>query len=119
MRTKNWTMKIKYWKLICLTIGIQKKTPRILINRWYHQLRDNCVLLKNPRESASSNGRKIFYDVDLIGKNFNYFINKNYMNLNIERIKQNWIMILVKFKDVMYNSKLFFFFRNRCINQGK
>ena len=31
------------------------------------------------------------------------------MNLNIERTKQNWIMILVKFKDVMYNSKLCFF----------
>ena len=86
-----------------------KKTPHILINEWYHQLRDNCVLLKNPRESASSNGRKIIFDVDLIGKNFNYFTNKNYMNLNIERIKQNWIMILVKFKDVMYNSKLYIF----------
>ena len=31
------------------------------------------------------------------------------MILNIERTKQNWIIILVKFKDVMYNSKLCFF----------
>ena len=31
------------------------------------------------------------------------------MNLNIGRTKQNWIMILVKFKDIMCNSKLCFF----------
>ena len=85
------------------------KSLHILINQWYHRLRDNCVVLKIPRESGSSNERKIFYDVDLIGKNINYNTNKNNMILNIERTKQNWIIILVKFKDVMYNSKLCFF----------
>ena len=64
------------------------KSPHILINKWYHRLRDNCVVLKNPRESGSSNERKIFYDVDSIGKNINYNTNKNYMNLNIERTKK-------------------------------
>ena len=37
------------------------------------------------------------------------FQNKSrYLNLQLESVKQKWVMILVRFKDVMWNSKLCF-----------
>ena len=85
------------------------KSPHILINKWYHRLSDNCIVLSKPREIGSSTNRQIYYDIDVIGKNIKYVKKKNYLNLHIDNMKQKWVMILVKFKDIMYNNRLCFF----------
>ena len=53
--------------------------------------------------------RKIFYDIDFIGENIKYCTMKKYLNLQLENTSQKWILILVKFKEVMFNRKLSFF----------
>ena len=52
------------------------KSPHILINKWYHRLSDNCIVLSKPREINSSKNRQIYYDIDFIGKNVKY-VKKN------------------------------------------
>ena len=56
--------------------------------------------------------RKIYYDIDYVGENVRYCRKKKYLNLQLENIKQKWILILIKFKDIMYNPKLSFFTEN-------
>ena len=86
------------------------KSPHILLNKWYHRLSDNCIVLSKPREIGSSKNRQIYYDIDFVGKNVKYVKKRIYLNLHVENTKQKWIMILVKFKDVMYDNRLCFFF---------
>ena len=91
--------------------GISNRSPHILINKWYHRLCDNCIVLKPPTEIGDNKNRKIFYEIDQIGKNVKLANRSRYMNLQLESVKQKWVMILVRFKDVMWNSKLCFFFQ--------
>ena len=111
-RTKKET---KYWAkedellLTHIPYGSEStKSPHILINKWFHRLKKNCIVLKNPRENDNQRNRKIFYDVDFIGENVKYISSKKYINFQMENIKQKWILILVKFKDIMFNTKLSF-----------
>ena len=43
--------------------------PHILINKWFHGLRHNCKDVKNPKETGKSKERKIFYQINFVGKN--------------------------------------------------
>ena len=61
--------------------------------------------------------RKIFYDIDFIGENIKYCTMKKYLNLQLENTSQKWILILVKFKEVMFNRKLSFFTESFFLNQ--
>ena len=69
----------------------------------------NCIVLKNPSETGRLKDRKIFYEIDSIGENIRYTNRGNDMNLLLEHTKQNWVMILVRHKEVMLNPKLCFF----------
>lgn len=89
--------------------GLSNRSPHILINKWYHRLRDNCIILKSPKEIGDNKFRKIFYEIDEVGKNVKFSKRSKYMNLQLESVRQKWVMILVRFKDVMFNSKLCFF----------
>ena len=53
------------------------KSPHILINKWYHRLSNNCIILSKPRETGPSNKRQIFYDINSIGENIQYSRKKN------------------------------------------
>ena len=58
---------------------------------------------------GEKNNQKIFYKIDEVGKNVKLSSKSRYMNLQLDSIKQKWVMILVRFKDVMWNSKLCFY----------
>ena len=58
---------------------------------------------------GDNKNRKIFYEIDKVGKNVKLANKSRYLNLQLESVKQKWVMILVRFKDVMWNSKLCFF----------
>ena len=112
---KRKKKETKYWakedELLLTHIpygGESTKSPHILINKWFHRLKKNCIVLKNPRENDDRKNRKIFYDIDFIGENIQYVSTKKYINFKMENIKQKWILILVKFKDIMFNTKLSF-----------
>ena len=79
------------------------KSPHILITKWFYRLQKNCIVLKNPSETGRLKDRKIFYEVDSIGENIRY---TNRGNLLLENTKKNWVMILVRYKEVMLNPKL-------------
>ena len=85
------------------------KSPHILITKWFYRLQKNCIVLKNPSETGRLKDRKIFYEVDSIGENIRYTNRGKYMNLLLENTKQNWVMIFVRYKEVMSNPKLYFF----------
>ena len=84
------------------------KLLHILINQWYHRLWRNCKGLKNPHSTGRLKERKRFYEVESIGKNIKFTNKGKYIYLLFENTKQNWIMILVRFKEVMSNPKLCF-----------
>ena len=100
----------KYWvredELLLTHIpysGDSTKSPHILINKWFHRLKKNCIVLKNPRENNDKSNCKVFYDVDFIGENVKYVSTQKFINFQMENTKQKWILNLVKFKDIMFN----------------
>ena len=49
--------------------GDGTKSPHILINKWFHRLKKNCIVLKDPREEGDRKNCKIFYEIDFVGEN--------------------------------------------------
>ena len=45
------------------------KSPHIMVNHWYHRLKNNCILLKFRSENGDKKNRKVFYEIEDIGKN--------------------------------------------------
>ena len=88
--------------------GDSTKSPHILINKWFHWLKKNDIALKSPRENKEKRNRKIFYEIDFIGENIKYSTTRKYLNFHLENTEQKWILILVKFEEIMYNPKLGF-----------
>ena len=89
--------------------SMSTRSPHILINKWFHRLSDNCIVLKKPREVGQcAKDRKIYYDIDRIGKNVQVSNKGKYLNLQLENTKHHWVMIVVKYKDIMTNPKLCF-----------
>ena len=89
--------------------GDATKSPHILINKWFHRLHANCIILKKPCEEGNLKDRQIHYEIEYIGPNVVYKANRNYLNLQLENTKQKWVLLLVKFEEVMLNPKLCFF----------
>ena len=89
--------------------GQSTKSPHILINKWFHRLKKNYIVLKTPREIGEMKKRKIYYEIDFMGENIKYSRMNNYINLQLKNTLQKWILVLVKFKDIMSNPKLCFF----------
>ena len=72
-------------------------------------MRGNCIILKNPCEAGNLKDCQIQYEIEYIEPNIMYKANKNYLSLQLENTKQKWVLLLVKFEEVMSNSKLCFF----------
>ena len=114
-------MEIKertYWKredqilTASIPYGVKaNQSSRILINLWFHCLRDNTIIFTNPREIMEGNRRKIYYDIDKIGRNIGHHDVDRFMNLVLETTTLQWILILIRFKEVMNNPNLSFFYR--------
>ena len=83
------------------------KSPHILINLWFSRMKENTIILKNPVENWKGKCRKVFYDIESIGKNISFYNKKKYMNLSLHNTMLRWIMIVVKFKDVINTNKMF------------
>ena len=88
--------------------GDSKKSPHILINKWFYRLHENCIILRKPEEEGSLKDRQIHYEMSYIGRNIMYKTKKNYLNIQLENTKQKWLLILVKFEAVRFNPKLCF-----------
>ena len=88
--------------------GDATKSPHILIQKWFHRLRENCIVLKMPQEEGKLKNRLIHYEIDYIGRNVMYKTKNKYLNIQLENTKQKWVLILVKFKEVRFNPKLCF-----------
>ena len=85
------------------------KSPHILINLWHSRMKKNTIILKNPIESGKGKCRKVFYEIESIGGNISLHEKKKYMNLRLHNTKLRWIMIVVRFEDVMSHQNLNFF----------
>ena len=72
-------------------------------------MRGNCIILKNPHEEGNLKDHQIQYEIEYIGQNVMYKTNNKYLNLQLENTKQKWVLLLVKFEEVMSNPKLCFF----------
>ena len=88
---------------------VANKSPHIIINHWYHRLKDNCILLRLKGENDDKKNRKIFYDIEEIGRNVQLNHNTKYFNLNIDGTKNKKIILVVRYREVMNNKKLSFF----------
>ena len=88
--------------------GDATRSLHILINKWFYRLRGNCIILKNPCEAGNLKDCQIQYEIEYIEPNIMYKANKNYLSLQLENTKQKWVLLLVKFEEVMLNPKLFF-----------
>ena len=107
---KYWAKEDKILETHIPYNNMSTRSPLVHINKWFHRISDNCIVLKNPREiGQSAKERKIYYDVDSVGKNIEVSKKAKYINLHLESTKQHWVMIVVRFKDVMANQKLYFF----------
>ena len=67
VKLKQMKKETKYWvredELLLTHIpysGDSTKSPHILINKWFHHLKKNCIILKNPRENNDKSNCKIF-----------------------------------------------------------
>ena len=72
------------------------KSPHILINKWFHRLRDNSIILKKTCEEGNLKDRQIQYEIEYIGPNIIYKAKRNYLNLELENTKQKWVLVLVR-----------------------
>ena len=93
VKHKRMKKETKYWvredELLLTHIpygGDTTKTPHILINKWFHRLKKNCIVLKNPRENNDKSNRKIFYDIDFIGENVKYVSTKKFINFQMHKL---------------------------------
>ena len=85
------------------------KSPHIIIKKWYHRVKDNCILLKLKKEVDDRKNRKIFYDIEKCGKNVMIQEKKNIINVNLEGTKNNKIILIVRLRDVFAIQKISFF----------
>ena len=84
-------------------------SPHIVVNQWFHRIRNNSIILKLSHEDRTSNHRKIFYEIDSVGENVRFVAKKTFMKLNVEGTKNNKVFIVLKFKDALEVDKLTYF----------
>ena len=49
------------------------QSPHLIISRqWFFRIKNHSIMLKDARECNDKHGRKIYYEVDKIGKNVRY-----------------------------------------------
>ena len=66
-----------------------RKPPHLLVTRSFDMRKDNCIILDKPQGSnGSSQKRKIWYEIDTVGKCLRFKRRKNYLNLAIDRVKK-------------------------------
>ena len=85
------------------------KSPHIHINKSFHRIQDNCIILYSPIEKGNGTGRKMYYERVEFGTKVQYTAKKKYINLHPENTANNRIVILVPFKEVLDNQGLSFF----------
>ena len=85
------------------------KSPHIMVNHWFHRIKDNCILLRIKGENNNKKNRKIFYEIEKIGANVKLLRKKKYYNLNIDGTVNKKVILVVRYSDVMRNDKLSFF----------
>ena len=84
-------------------------SPHIVVNQWFHRIKNNSIVLKLVSEDHTSKHRKIFYQIDSIGDNVKLVKKKSFIKLNVERTKNNKVFIVLKFKDALEIDKLSYF----------
>ena len=47
-------------------------SPHVVLHKWYHIFKDNCILLKLNGESFEGKNRQIFYKIQKIGDNVKF-----------------------------------------------
>ena len=87
------------------------ESPHIIIRRSYNLISDNSIVLKKPTISENALFyRKIFYEVDRVGKNVViYSKNRKYKNIKIDETSGNKSFFLVHLKYIREFSGLIFF----------
>ena len=85
------------------------KSPHIVLYKWYHQIKNNCILLKLNNEFGDGKNRKIFYNIMEIGSNVKLVKKQNFTTIKVEGSKNNKVILLTKFKDLSELKKLCFY----------
>ena len=85
------------------------KSPHLIISRqWFFKIKKNTITLKNARECADENGKKVYYEIDKIGSNVRYVQKKDVFVLNPSTMSRNIIFIIVRLADLSHIEKLQF-----------
>ena len=53
------------------------KSPHIIIKKWYHRVKENCIQLCLKNETDDKKNRKIYYKIERYGKNVRVSLKKN------------------------------------------
>ena len=85
------------------------KSPHIIIKKWYHRVKDNCILLRLKKEINDKKNRKIFYDVEKYGKNVMIQEKEKKINVNLEGTKNNKIILITRLRDVFDIQRTLYF----------
>ena len=67
-------------------------SPHIVVNQWFHRIKNNSIVLKLASEDHTSKHRKIFYEIENIGDNVKYVQKKSFIKLNVEGTKNNKVL---------------------------
>ena len=77
------------------------KSPHLIISRrWFFRIRKNTVMLKKPKEHKDGKNRKVYYQIDQIGKNVNFFEKDCVKVLNPSTTSLNTIYFVVRLSDL-------------------
>ena len=84
------------------------KSPHILINKWFHRLKNMHCSQRSTGGERKEKSENILRN-RFCWCNIKYTLKRNFFNLQLENTKQKWVMILIRFSDIMFNLELSFF----------
>ena len=108
----------KAWLEYCkfMNTSLEKKknyheSPHIVINKSLGKIVENAIILKNPNISDNNSlTRKIYYEIDKIGKNVKIHMkNTKYRNVKLDQIVGRKVCILINLEKVKDTANLVFF----------
>ena len=88
------------------------QSPHLVISRqWFFKIKNHSIMLKDAHEVNDNNQRKIYYEVDKIGKNVRYTQKDDTYVLNPSTTSRNTIYIVVRLTAFSKVKKLLFYTR--------
>ena len=94
------------------------KSPNTVMKHWYYRVKHNSIVLSLKAETPEKKNRRVYYNIAAIGKNVRMTKKNQFTHLNVEGTKNNKILILVPFKDLLNVEKISFFYGDWQYNKN-